>query len=185
MYAVQCKCGAVRPVSATDAGGRVACACGREVVVPSLSALKASAGQSAMSAEVRIEQLLARGLLPEGTTCLVCRRATNDVAHCWTVCERERQVQAAGWKVGYLGLVFGVLSFWKERDRTEGRDVRFRLPLRVCRDCTDQLREAGVLKTALLEVPVYAGLLDKYPDADLSLDVGLAGLTRHEREPGP
>jgi hypothetical protein len=63
--------------------------------------------------------------------------------------------------------------------------VRFRLPLRVCRDCTDQLRDAGVLKATLLEVPVYAELLDKYPGAGLSLDVGLAGLTRHEREPGP
>jgi hypothetical protein len=106
------------------------------------------------------------------------------VAHSWTVCERELQVQAAGWKVGYLGLVFGVLSFWKERDRTEGRDVRFRLPLRVCRDCTDQLRDPRVLKETLLAVPVYAELLDKYPDADVSLDVGLAGLTRREPDPG-
>jgi hypothetical protein len=175
-------------VSATDAGCRIACACGRELVVPSLSALKASAGQSARSAEVRIEQLLRRGLLPEGTTCLLCRSTTKDVAHCWTVCERAIVQQPTGWYLSALNVVsmlFGVLTFRKVLHETsKGRDLRLRLPLRVCGNCTGQLRDPRVLKETLFAVPVYAELLDKYPDADVSLDVGLAGLTRREQDPG-
>jgi hypothetical protein len=154
------------------------------VAVPSLSALKASAGESAMSAEVRIEQMLQRGMLPEETACLVCRTPTKHAAHAWMVCERATVQQPGDWETGrwwFVTMLFGFLTFRKQlRETTEGRDLRFRLPLRVCRDCAGPLRNPKVLKGILLDVPVYAELLDKYPDADVSLDVGLAGIVRRE-----
>jgi hypothetical protein len=184
MYTVECECGAVRSVLPTDAGSRLPCACGREIVVPSLSALKATAGQSAMSAEVRIEQMLQRGVLPRETNCLVCETPTTAVAHCWTTCERAVVQQPTDWQFSpwnVVSLVFGVLTFRKvEHERSEGRDLRFRLPLRVCPDCTDQLRDPRRMKETLLDVPAYAELLDKYPDADVSLDLGLAGIVRRD-----
>src|SRR4051794_2642199 len=97
MYPVSCTCGRVQEVPPTLAGGRVPCACGLELAVPSLSALKASQGQSAMSAEVRIKQMLERRMLPEETQCLLCRTVTSNVCHCWTTCERPRVEQPTGW----------------------------------------------------------------------------------------
>jgi hypothetical protein len=69
-----------------------------------------------------------------------------------------------------------------EGDTVHGRDVRYRLPLRICPDCTGQLRDARLLKETLLDVPVYAELLDKYPHADVSLDLELAGIARREEK---
>lgn len=182
MYPVACECGQVHQVPATMAGSRFPCACGREVSVPSLGRLKASVGQSAVSAEVRIEQMLQRGMLPEETSCLVCRKPTKDVAHAWTVCERATVQQPGGWVTSLLSFVtilWGFIIFYKQlRETSEGRDLRFRLPLRVCRDCTDQLRDPRRLKETLLDVPVYSDLLQKYPDADVSLDAGLPGIDR-------
>jgi hypothetical protein len=33
-----------------------------------------------------------------------------------------------------------------------------------------------LLKETLLDVPIYAELLERYPGTDVSLDIGLAGL---------
>ena len=184
MYSIECDCGAVRSVLATDAGSRLPCPCGRELAVPSLSALKASTGQSAMSAEVRVEQMLHRGTLPREANCLLCEKPTTAVAHCWTTCERAVVQQPTGWQFSlwnFISLAFGVLTFRKVvYERAEGRDLRFRLPLRVCPECTDQLRDPRRLKETLLDVPAYAELPNKYPDADVSLDLGLAGIVRRE-----
>lgn len=187
-YPVQCQCGAVRQVAATLAGSTIECECGRTIAVPSLSRLKEAGGESAMSAEVRIEQMLKRDMLPQETNCLVCESPTKDVAYCWTTCERAKVEQPTDWELNpwtLFSLVFGFLwlSFRKvNRETVEGRDLRFRLPLRVCASCRDLLREPLRLKETLLDVPVYAELLQKYPDADVSLDLGLSGLRRRTQD---
>jgi hypothetical protein len=183
MHPVQCECGATQDVPATMAGSSVACACGREIRVPSLSALKASAGQSAMSAEVRIEELLRRGELPRETYCLVCKRATKDVSHCWTTCERV-EVQPTGWFLNpatWLTMFFGIFIFKRvTRETTKGRDVTLRVPVRICTGCAQVLKAQDRLREVMRTVPLYADLFAKYPDASVSLDHGLAGVTRRE-----
>lgn len=181
LYPVECTCGRIHDVPTTMAGGKVACGCGLQVPIPSLSALKARAGESAMSAEVQIESLLQRGMLPSETKCLSCGVTTDEVCHCWTTCERAKVDQPSGWELTplvWVSMLFGFITLRKvNRERVEGRDLRFRLPLRVCANCRAELKDPRRLKETLLEVPLYGRLLDKYPDTDVSLDVGIAGLT--------
>lgn len=185
-YPVQCECGSVHQVAATQAGDRFACSCGQMVDVPSLSALKARVGQAAMSAEVRIEQLLGQGRLPLESKCVVCHATTKHVRHCWTTFERAKVDQAFGWALSawtYLSLFFGTVVFWRRKvERIEGRDRRFHLPIRCCANCVDQLVEPSRLREAMLDVPLYAELLARYPEATLSLDCGLANVARKPDE---
>jgi hypothetical protein len=185
LYPVECTCGKTQQIPATMAGGKVACECGLQVAIPSLSALKARAGELAMSAEVQIESLLQQGKLPSDTKCLTCGVTTNAVCYCWTTCERAKVDQPTGWDLspwGFVSILFGFITFRKvTRERVEGRDLRFRLPLRICPNCRAELNDPRRLKETLLEVPLYARLLEKYPDADVSLDPGIAGLTPRER----
>jgi len=185
-YAVQCDCGKTLQVPGAMAGGRVTCACGLEVLVPSLSKLKGQSGDSAMSAEIRLDDMLRRGILPQETTCLMCRKPTDAVSYCWTTCERPQVENELGWfQIVARVLMFNLLGLASdiahaEGDTVHGRDLRYRLPLRVCPECTGQLWDARMLKETLLDVPVYADLLDKYPHADVSLDLGLAGIVRRD-----
>lgn len=180
-YVVPCECGIHHSVEATTAGSRLPCQCGREITVPSLSKLKQAAGESAGSAEVRIEHLLRKGLLPGETTCVECRVKTSSVWHCWVTCERPKVEQATGWGLSawnYVSLFFGTLIFRRvRRDRVEGRDLSFRLPLRVCPSCQELLADPVLLRRGVMEVPLYAELLQKYPEAGVSLDLGLDALT--------
>src|SRR5204863_9925882 len=97
LYPVQCECGRTHQVAAAMAGGRVACPCGRHLVVPSLSKLKGQSGRLAMSAEVRLDDMLQRGMLPQETNCLLCRNPTVAVAYCWTTCEWPQVEHEHGW----------------------------------------------------------------------------------------
>ena len=185
-YKVQCECGATQKVEATLAGSRLACPCGREIEVPSLSRLKGQVGRSAMSAEIQIENMLIHGVLPHEKNCLLCKRPTSAVVHCWTTCERPQVKVERSWH-DYVKCVItcdltGLLhaAGRDDADEVHGRDLRFRLPLRVCNHCSDQLRNPRLLKETLLDVPIYSELLAKYPWADVSLDLGLAEIMRRE-----
>src|SRR5262249_37963729 len=109
---------------------------------------------------------------------------TRDVTYCWTVCERANVQQPSDWEPSWwapITVFFGWISFRKiTRETVDGRDLRLRLPLRVCASCRDQLRDTLVLKETLQDVPIYADLLDRFPDADVSLDLGLSDMTRRE-----
>jgi hypothetical protein len=146
--------------------------------------MKARAGESAMSAEMQIESLLERGKLPSETKCLSCGVPTNEICHCWTTCERAKVDQPSGWELTpwvWVTISFGFITLRRiNRERIEGRDLRIRLPLRVCANCRAELKDRRRLKETLLEVPLYARLLDKYPGTNVSLDVGIAGLTPRE-----
>src|SRR5215218_2165604 len=87
-YPVRCECGKVYQISAALAGSHYTCACGRELVVPSLSRLKMAAGEEVLSPVVRLEQMLHLGMLPQETRCLGCDRPTTGVTHFWAICER-------------------------------------------------------------------------------------------------
>ena len=183
-YPVRCDCGQVHRVAATLAGSRFTCPCGREVAVPSLSRLKAAAGETAFSPDVRVEQMLNLGMLPQETRCVVCGTATSGVAHVWATCERafvKKDPSRTWWVVALGWFFFGwlalILLLLRARDdRVHGSDVQFRLPLRVCPDCAPDLAAPGTLRDAVLAVPIYAELLDKYPDAGLALDAERKGV---------
>jgi len=183
-YPVRCDCGKVYHFAAVQAGNRFMCPCGRELVVPSLSQLKMAAGEEVLSPEVRLEQMLRLGLLPQQTRCVVCRTETTGITHFWAICERAFVQQGPG--RGPLGLiagwlVFGWLSlipwFYHPRDeRVVGNDIRLRLPLRVCPGCVPTLGDPGRLEDAVHAVPQYADLLEKYPGAQFARDADRRGV---------
>ncbi|HEX3150218.1 MAG TPA: hypothetical protein VHR66_19225 [Gemmataceae bacterium] len=183
-YPVRCECGHVHHVDATLAGSTLICKCQREVTIPSLSRLKTAAGEKALSPEVRLEQMLNLGMLPREKNCLLCRRPTADVTHFWATLERAFVkkdpsrvwwILILGWL--FLGWLFVLLILLRARDdRVFGSDVQLRLPLRVCQDCAPQLAESRTLFEAVVAVPEYDELLDKYPNAELGLDAARKGV---------
>jgi hypothetical protein len=170
------------------AGSRVNCACGKEVVVPALSALKNSVGRSALGIQFRIRDLLDRGVLPRESTCLLCKLPSTNTVHCWATCLRPYVKPRPGiLKYVVLGVLFGLAGVFfgmadERDDEVHGEDVRLRLPLRVCGNCAEQLHDTLLLKETLLDVPIYAELLERYPGTDVSLDIGLADLTPWEKK---
>jgi len=183
-YPVRCECGQVYRFTAAQAGSHYTCPCGRELVVPSLSQLKTAAGEEVLSPVVRLEQMLQLGMLPQQTRCVFCRRETPGVAHFWAICERafaNKDPSRVWWIValswfcfGWLGLI--LLLVRARDDRVHGSDVRLRLPLRVCPECSPELVGPGALREAVLAVPIYADLLDQYPNAELALDAERKGV---------
>jgi|GEM_PF-1325371 len=179
-YPVSCECGQVHRVAAALAGSHFACRCGRDVSVPSLIQLKSAAGQAVLSPEVRLEQMLQLGMLPEESRCLVCDAPTKKALFFWAMCERAVLKESWGQKwlglvvliffFGWVGLLVGYLAGRLEGDKLHGREVRFRLPLRVCSECTSKVSVPITLWDTALAVPIYAELLRKYPDAQLVFD---------------
>jgi hypothetical protein len=54
-------------------------------------------------------------------------------------------------------------------DRESGTDCIVSLPLRVCDMCQRHLNSDSELKALLSRVPVYRALLEKYPNAKVTL----------------
>jgi hypothetical protein len=123
-----------------------------------------------------VETLLLAGKLPEEAHCIGCGNATEEVLECTAECERAyvESSQPAWWAYllgfltfGWLGV--GVVSASKGEGREWGKDRIFPLPLRVCAACRPQMSSPEELKAALRRVLVYRRLLEKYPDARVTL----------------
>jgi len=120
-------------------------------------------------------------MLPEESRCLVCDAPTKNSVFFWAMCERAVLKESLGQKwlglvvlilfFGWVGLLVGYLAGRMEGDKLHGREVRFRLPLGVCAECTPKVSAPGNLWDTALAVPIYAELLRKYPDAELVFDV--------------
>ena len=171
-YPVRCECGATLQVPGTAAGTIQTCRCGRAVAVPSLVRLKASAGEAVVSAELELQHLLLNGSLPLEQDCVVCDLPTNQQTVFAVVCERpEEKGQVPVWQQFLLIWISPLLYLWhmaSRRTEVHGRDVSFRLPVRVCEACRPSLRGRGATFDALCHTPVYARLLEKYPHASIS-----------------
>jgi hypothetical protein len=175
-YSVACECSRVHPVSVGDAGSTLTCTCGRNVSVPSLSVLRQQAGEFTASPEMILDSMLRNSELPGDPHCVVCHTSTDDIRHFKVVCERAEAKKELG-GCGYLaymvffGWVVGLFLAMKtneEAGRTmHGRNVHYRLPLRLCHGCDSKRDEAG-MKELLSYVPVYEHLLNKYPHATIS-----------------
>jgi hypothetical protein len=169
-YPVTCACGRTHRVSSGAAGTRLVCGCGRQVEVPSLHALRTQAGELTVSVELLLGALLRDGHFPEEKDCLRCGIPTTDICYALVVCERPEVRSKYDWSLSLVGLLFGHLVFSRRgEDRERGRNVSFRLPLRVCSDCTSRLRHPALVE-AMRQVPLYGQLLEKYPQAEVSLE---------------
>jgi hypothetical protein len=177
-YELTCECGNKIRVRETAAGAREECVCGRTIVVPSLHELRRRAGfdEPKLSPEKTVETLLLAGKLPQEDHCVLCSCATDDFILCTTECERAYvQSGRPPWWVYLLGyMTFGLIGTvlvhsTKTSAQEWGRDRVFTLPLRVCAGCQPRLTEHESLRAALWRVPVYRRLLEKYPQARITV----------------
>lgn len=165
-YEVRCECGKAHVVSAADAGSSLNCACGQTVDVPALHDLRLSAGQPGVAAEFLLRALLADGSLPDTNECQSCGEPTKRTIFARVDCERAEERPAEERPVGCFPLGIGMLVFYRTVREAEmrGRDVVFRIPVRCCSDCVEQLTNSD-LRNILLRHHVCRGVLEKYPHA--------------------
>jgi hypothetical protein len=102
----------------------------------------------------------------------VCGKHTDHTFTVTATCERH-EVDEGGLRWYHLALapLFGVwpiLAGFHRQGYAWGRDVQFRLPIRLCEGCTEELDSWDKVRSALRRTPVYADLLDKYPHTVLS-----------------
>jgi hypothetical protein len=176
-YRVTCGCGKAVAVSAGAAGSRVTCDCGRSVDVPSLRELRRLSGEAdTVNPVLVIEKMLAAGELPLAQDCAICGRADAAVVKVVAECERRWLRRPGRWDwlvVAIFSLPLAILAHIWQRSRSEvqefGRDVILTLPLRLCTSCREDVRSRTDIAALLAEVPIYAQLLNRYPDAKLSL----------------
>ena len=178
-YIAPCECGRNVTVGATQAGSTVLCECGCSLTVPSLSELRASAGQTtyAVSTLGRIRRMIRDGELPCGDLCTLSGRRTKDTFVLRVECERvwTRGSQSDCMDRAFFGFLFfgwlgAIIGWGKEERRPQelGRKTTIEVPLRVCSEFHGRLarkRRQRYLKNLLRQVPVYAALLDEYPQA--------------------
>lgn len=166
-YPVKCECGKEHAVTGGQAGSSFPCACRRTVEVPSLGALKRSVGQSSISADLEIEHRLDDGSLPLEDRCVLCGTTTRSKVVISVVCEQEEKKGGVRWYHFLLSPLFALaaLGLSGSAGRQVGRNVRFRLPVRVCRDCESRVQTATGAREALERSELYARLLVKYPHA--------------------
>ncbi len=179
-YSTACECGAVHAVAATQAGTTLECKCGRSVAVPALSALRLSAGETPIPLNTveRIEAMIRDGELPSGGVCPLSGRPADRVVHFRVECEqswvRHRDSGDSGHRFA-LTLLFGLLGGWLiswGADPTEvetmGRDTAVTVPLGVASEARSKvmrMRRQKALKALLRSTPIYAELLDQFPNA--------------------
>jgi hypothetical protein len=181
-YELDCECGNKILVRETAAGAKEQYQCGRTLVVPSLHELRRRAGLPVpeLSPEKVVETLLLAGKLPQEDSCILCGTRTEAFICCTTECEKACvQISSPPWwwivlsmspnflPFGWIGDVF--VSSQSEEERESGTDRVFSLPLRVFVRCRRSLTGPSELKAALVRVPLYRRLLEKYPGARITL----------------
>jgi hypothetical protein len=173
-YDVRCACGKAHAVSAADAGASLRCGCGGTVEVPALHRLRTAAGEAGVSPAVQIQGMLLQNELPGTRACACCHRDTDHRIRVSVVCERVITVSphASGsaallgcFALGLAGLLAGWVAKAGLPPKQHGTDVSFTLPVCVCEVCTLDLTHPAALRTALLNTPIYAALLQQYPAA--------------------
>lgn len=93
-FSINCECGTMRMVTASDAGGMKACVCGREIKVPRLSVLRKSAGKDPFESSSidTVRRELRERENSIGQFCLHSGRPTQDTLWVTLICERKRVV---------------------------------------------------------------------------------------------
>lgn len=180
-YAVDCPCGRSFDVQAGQAGSTLKCQCGADVRVPSVSKLREMAGKSAYEVGVidRINGMIDRGELPAGGVCAVSGKNTGYVMQIYVHAEKFHRAEDKKMlflmPVAWLLLFYPSFAFGRRyRPEGSGRDTWVRTPLFVDSKYHDKVRRASQkkLKRWLRSMPVYAKLLDEYPQATVEFESG-------------
>jgi len=172
VFSLDCSCGRRINVTSADAGTRVACECGLELAVPSLSRLRELEGRDPYEAGTvdTIRRLVAHGELPVGEVCAVSGKPTHDVMECFIVVSsvmlhRERM----GLKI-LLGLLispvlFLIPSLSVKVSPAPGTETWVPTPMRLSNRYHSRYRGASQtrLRRLLSPVPIYRKLLEEYP----------------------
>lgn len=127
-----------------------------------------------ISPELMIEHLLAAGKVPGTRTCARCGSETDDLIQVVTECERSWSHETGGfsWLTLLLTTCFFPITiwFWEKRQETVyGEDKVYSLPLPVCMSCQPAMRNPKALKQGLHMVAAYARLLEKFPNAKVTV----------------
>ncbi len=157
--------------------------CGGTVDVPALHTLRASVSEQKLSPAFRLEALLFDRRLPGTRSCAVCGQETDFLIQVSVVCERgtskpdgSSRDEVAGESLGCLLGSFLGAGPWQEStheayrlSRQIGQDIAFIVPLPICDSCRPVLEVPASLRRALRQIPEYAALLDRYPDARIAV----------------
>jgi hypothetical protein len=189
-YQIACACGRNVDITEGAAGANLPCLCGRTITVPTLEELRIAAGQPPHqpSPELVIEHLLAEGRLPGSQVCTACDANTDETVLVMVECERSWTSHASelNWRTLILWLFLPmllILPVWifhhalqGQREHLEtgeetehGTNKFYRLPLPLCYHCKHGLRGRRGLKKCLRRIPDYDRLLEKFPDAAVTL----------------
>jgi hypothetical protein len=171
-FRLRCECGNEIVVTEGSAGADVRCDCGRVVAVPGLKQLRLQAGLPAYdpSPELLIEHILAAKELPVEESCVECGAATDQIAEVLVECEEAWIREKGGFNWWLLLLSGGHIFSWsRKEERAHGYRKAYGLPLRLCSTCQRGLSSRAKIKECLRNVPLYRRLLDKFPDAKVSV----------------
>jgi hypothetical protein len=184
-FRIDCACGRSLTVTEGSAGAILTCDCGQPIRIPRLKDLRLQAGLAAYdpSPELVIEQYLARQDVPSHGACVRCAEETDQLVRVVTTCERQWVKGAPGigsWLIVLFLMLVSPLAglwwgFWRlDPDQSggepRGSDKIYRLPLFVCRSCRPAVRGSSAIKKYLREIPTYRKLLEKFPDAQVSIE---------------
>jgi hypothetical protein len=176
-FNIDCPCGKQNTVSGGSAGATIVWACGQAITVPSLSKLREQAGLPPYDPGplLLIQHLLATNQLPGTKLCAACGHETDHVVEVRAQCETSYRTESNDRSIGevlFWLLVFTPGLLFKSRRRTVnefGRDTVLSLPLPVCDGCRPSLGRRKAIKRSVQKIPLYGELLEKYPDAKLTL----------------
>lgn len=174
-YPVPCACGATLQIPGSAAGSQLTCRCGRTVEIPKLSRLKAAVGESSLSPDFELEQLVLADTLPLESDCVLCHRPTGNRARYLVTCEVATvdDGEMPWWQKVLVVLGFGLIGFVVfgfgkvRRPSVRGRDVILPIPVRVCPGCGETLTTQAAVREAMECTPAYARLFEKYPGATI------------------
>lgn len=179
---VTCTCGLAYQVPGSRAGSKMACRCGRTIVVPARertpapATLPPEASGGAVDDDLihTVKRMVRTRELPVAGKCPLSGKAANDVVvfrlHFDPVAERRLAEDAgqksSGW--GLFGWLGGRPAAATQEAETSRRDVWVDMPMRVSHEAygeiihtTSQKQFRDLLRT----VPVYARLLAAHPTA--------------------
>lgn len=181
--ALPCPCGRYVQVTAGQAGTNVRCECGTTLPVPKLADLRRLAGKDpyATNPAERIAKMERAGQLVLPDQCVACYMRTEGVLECIAVCEKKHtEVQADTSLASRLFMILSpvlyllVKLFVPPADseiKIHGHEVQAMLRLRLCANCrpsSSHFISRDTLVTWLRTVPIYAELLDLYPEAEIT-----------------
>jgi hypothetical protein len=182
MVGLTCGCGRMIFARRTDAGGVIACECGRAVPVPRLSRLRELAGADAYvtNPAEAIRKAQSEGHDPAGDHCLLCGSATPLFYTCNAICERSHMARSPDdssslvqwfFLPWFLNLLLYSRRGEVQADR-RGHDVEVNFKLPVCGACAQtqgDVTRASVAKRIMARVPMYAELLEYYSGLKLKI----------------